>query len=226
MIIPSEDIPDWIEVSETDLIAAWTPEIVALLGWEPAYAEALARELWEDMLTTLRRGGTEKNFRKLVADRNIGLPLPLESEIAADFFDTNLRLARASHRHHQVAATLPGIPYTRAFTVGDNRTANTHQPLQDIVLPRDHSFWTRWHPPLGKKCRCGVLGMTRSQLARSKYKITSDEELAKCEAQLQDDWPEAFKPLLDFRRPILPTSRPKLIGSTDEERAPIPKPLD
>jgi len=52
------------------------------------------------------------------------------------------------------------------------------------VLPVDHPFWTRWWVPLGFRCRCSIIPMTRAQLARWSGGITSDADLADREARL------------------------------------------
>lgn len=208
MIIAADDIVDWVSDRGDLLIAAWTPQIAAMTDWEVPYAEALAGELHDGMVTSLLRGGTEANFLNLVARSNTGLDPRTERDLAERFFGVTLKLARAAHRHAQDGKAT-ALPFKYGTIVGDARTDPSHLPLADVLLPREHPFWTRWQPPFGMDCRCGTIGMTNGQLARSGRSITPDEALPAIEAQLRDAWPAEFRPLLDFRQPPAPATPPQ-----------------
>lgn len=207
VIIAANDIVDWVSDRADLLIAAWTPQIAETASWEPPFAEALAGELHDAMVTTLLRKGTEANFLGLIARSRTGLNPSIERAIAERFYGVTLKLARAAHRH-TTESTATALPYKYGTVVGDGRTDPSHYPLADVLLPRDHAFWTRWQPPFGMDCRCGTIGMTEGQLARSGRRITPDEALPEIEEQLRDTWPAEFRPLLDFRRPLATQPRP------------------
>lgn len=105
-------------------------------------------------------------------------------------YDTNLRVARASGRWERYRRTSAAFPYLRAVTARDERvrhppgSESDHRAFDGIILPVGHAFWQRWFPPLGFRCRCSVIQMTRSQLARWPTGVTSENDLAQREARL------------------------------------------
>lgn len=208
MILAADDIVDWISDREPLLLAAWTPQLAAITSWEEPFAEALASELHSAMVTVLLNRGTEVDFFRLVGRLGLGLDLKHERALADRFYGVNLTLARAARRHAQDSKAT-ALPFKYGTVVGDARTDPSHLPLADVLLPREHPFWTRWQPPFGMDCRCGTIGMTSGQLARSGRSITPDEALPAIEAQLRDTWPSEFRPLLDFRQPLAPATPPQ-----------------
>lgn len=191
----------------------------------------IADDLYFGLVDTLSRGGTEKDFTDLVTPilRKKGWLDGDEGQIARRvelIYDTNLRVARSAGRWAAFQRTKSAFPYIRAFTVGDERVrhppkskASDHRAWDGIILPIDHSFWTRWFPPLGFRCRCGVMQMTRGQLARYKTGITSDAELAEREARLGD-------PI--FLSPVAPIGAQlkDMVKATNEGRMPGMPPID
>ena len=200
MIIPSDDLTDWVADRDKLLIAAWTPELSKALEWETPFAEAFAVELHDAMMATMLKQGTEVNFVKLIARSGTGLDPRTEKAVADRFYNVTLKLARASSRFNREARSRSVFPYLRGYGVTDSRSDPGHAALHGIILPQQHPFWRKWHPPLDMDCRCGTIPMLPGQLARSGLAITSEEELADRESRLSAAWPPAFEPLLDFRR--------------------------
>ena len=108
------------------------------------------------MMTTMLRGGTETQFFGLVARLNTGIAPVHEQRLADRFFSVSLKLARAASRHQRELRSREAMLYKRGTVVGDDRTDLSHLPLADVLLPADHVFWRRWHPPFGMDCRCGA----------------------------------------------------------------------
>lgn len=203
MIVGAGDIIDWIADRQQLLIAAWSIEITVATGWNSPFAEALASELHDAMTMALLNNAGERGFFDLVAQSNTGLSRLAERQIADRFFRVTLKLGRAACRSERERRTARTIPFKRGFVVGDSRTDPSHLPIAEVLLPIEHDFWARWHPPFGPDCRCGAMTMTRSQLDRSTRAVTSEAALAAIEHQLVDTWPTAFRPLLDFRQPLM-----------------------
>ena len=201
MILAADDLLDWIADRDTLLIAAWSPQIGAALGWDRPFADALAAELHTAMVTTLLRKGDEKNFLGLIARSNTGLDTKVERPLADRFYNVTLKLARAASRHVREDRTRRTFPFKRAWVVGDTRTNPGHLALNGIVLPYGHPFWQRHHPPLDMDCRCTASPMTQGQFERSGLAITGEAELTDREMRLCGAWPAEFLPLLDFRKP-------------------------
>jgi hypothetical protein len=153
------------------------------------------------MVTTLLREGDEKNFLDLVSRSNTGLDAQVERLLADRFYNVTLKLARAASRHVREGRTRQTFPFKRAWVVGDARTNPGHLALSGVVLPYEHPFWQRHHPPLDMDCRCTASSMTRGQFERSGLAITGEAELVDRETRLCGTWPIKFLPLLDFRNP-------------------------
>lgn len=207
MILGADDIIDWIADRQQLLVAAWTTEIAVAAEWDRPFAEVLASELHDAMTMTLLNAAGQRGFLDLVARSNTGLSRLVERQIAERFFGVTLKLGRAACRSERERRTATSIPFKRGIVVGDSRTDPAHLPIADVILPIEHNFWSRWHPPFGPDCRCGAITVTRSQLERSPSGLTSEAALAVIERQLVDTWPNGFRPLLDFRQPFAPVAK-------------------
>lgn len=202
-------IADPLNTSITDLIehvGALEPR--AIDGWRELSAEeytrsfavarsagyGVIRDLHDAFLASIGSRETEQEF----ADRVfpilrrrgwIGDPGKIAPRLRL-IYDTNLRVARATGRWERIRRNAAALPYLRAVTARDERVRrppksdSDHRAFDGIILPVGHSFWTRWFPPLGFRCRCSVIQMTRSQLARFPGTVTSEDDLAEREARL------------------------------------------
>lgn len=199
--VESDDVRRWIERRNPRAIGRWDsigPE-------EYARSFAAARSAGQDVIDDLyfafydvvAGGGTERDFENMVLPimRRKGWLADRPAGVVADrvrlIYDTNLKLARSSGKWSRYWASRTGLPYLRGVTGRDERVRHPpksplsdHRAWEGIILPIEHPFWTRWFPPLGFRCRCNVIQMTRSQLARFKGGMTSESELAAREAQL------------------------------------------
>lgn len=48
-------------------------------------------------------------------------------------------------------------------TAGDDRVRESHEELDGITLPKNHSFWDTYYPPNGWNCRCTVFPTTTNR---------------------------------------------------------------
>lgn len=198
--VAAPDIEEWLLARDPRAIGGW-----AELGREE-YARSFTAaqtagadvidDLYFGIVDNVARGGTEESFARLVTPilKAKGWLGGDGGEIATRvrlIYDTNLRLARASGMWSHVQAGKGLAPYLRGFTVGDERVRHPpkspksdHRAWDGIVLPVDHEFWREYWPPLGFRCRCAIVQMTRSDLARYRYGITSEDDLAERRARL------------------------------------------
>jgi hypothetical protein len=147
-------------------------------------------DLYFGLVDTVARNGSAADFSQQVVPilRAKGWLGGDQGQIASRvqlIYDTNMRLARAAGRWATYQKAKFALPYLRAFTVGDERVRHPpkskhadHRAWEGIVLPVDHHFWTIYWPPLGFRCRCDVVQMTRSEFARYKDGVTSEADLA------------------------------------------------
>lgn len=227
--VDSAHVRAWIEARDPRPIGHWRE-----LGREE-YARSFtaARTAGHDIVDdlyfafadTVERGGTEVDYAKLVMPilrRKGWLPGASEGQLAnrvALIYDTNLRLARSSGRWARYQATKAALPYLRGVTARDERVRHPPRSLSDhtafdgIILPVDHWFWRKWWTPLGFRCRCSIIQMTRSQLARYPGGITPEAEVLEIDARLGE-------PI--FASPAAPIEEQlaDMVAATNEERMP------
>jgi hypothetical protein len=199
--VKSDDIRAWVEHRKPLAINRWND----IGSEEHARSFAVARTAGQDIIgdlysafqATVADGGTEVDFERLVMPTLKAkgwLPDASEDHVANRvrlIYDTNLRLARASGRWTRYQASRAALPYLRGVTGRDERVRHPpkspdsdHRAWEGIVLPVDHPFWRRWWTPLGFRCRCNIIQMSRSQLARAGLGVTSEDDLAEREARL------------------------------------------
>ena len=200
LTVSAPDIVRWIERKNPQAIANWRD-----LGSDE-YARAFTAaqtagldvidDLYFALADTIANGGGEKDFASAVIPT-----LKAKGWLAGDggqiasrvqlIYDTNLRVARGAGQWDRIQRGKAGLPYLRGVTAHDDRVRHPpksphsdHRAFDGIVLPVDHPFWKRWWVPLGFRCRCSIIAMTRSQLARGNYFITTDADLEAREKRL------------------------------------------
>lgn len=201
LAVDSEDIRQWVAARKPVALKHWNDigreEHARSFAVARTAGQGIVDDLYRSFYQTVAESGTEVDFERLVMPtlRAKGwLPDKSADQVATRvrlIYDTNLRLARASGRWARYWNSRSTLPYLRGITGRDERVrhppkspASDHRAWEGIVLPIDHPFWTRWFPPLGFRCRCGVVQMTRSQLARRGGAVTSEGDLAEREARL------------------------------------------
>ena len=97
---------------------------------------------------TMANGGTFKDFKDLVAERNIILP----EHYLDNVFRTNIQNAYGFGRWQQQQRNKEKRPYLMYSAINDSRVRPDHLKLDRIVLPIDHPFWLTHYPPLGFRC--------------------------------------------------------------------------
>lgn len=198
--VDASDLVRWAEAREPRAIGSWRDLGADEYGRAFTAARTAGFGIIDDLyfafVDTLERQGTERDFAKLVLPilREKGWLRGDDQAIARRvdlIWDTNLRVARGAGQWDRVQRTKAALPYLRAATARDERVRHPpksrlsdHRAWDGIILPVDHPFWTRWWPPLGFRCRCTLIPMTRSQLLRWKGGITTADDLAEREARL------------------------------------------
>jgi uncharacterized protein with gpF-like domain len=200
LTVNAPDLIRWIEARDPRAIESWRdigPEEYARAFTAARTAGLdIVDDLYFAFADTIERGGTEVDYAKLVIPTLqrkgwLGGDAGQIASRVALIYDTNLRMARGSGQWERIQRTKSALPYLRAATARDDRVRHPpksphsdHTAWDGIVLPVDHPFWLRGWVPLGFRCRCTIIPMTRSQLARSGRKITTAEDLAQREARL------------------------------------------
>lgn len=191
----AREIREWIEAKDPRAIGDWNE-----LGAEE-YARAFTaartagygviEDLYREFQQNIANDGTDIDYSRAVMPilkRKGWLADRSEGEVARRvqlIYDTNLRLARGAGRYSRYMRNAFTFPYLRGVTARDERVRHPpksklsdHRAFDNIILPVDHLFWKTYWVPLGFRCRCSIIQMTRSQLMRFKGGVTSPEELA------------------------------------------------
>ena len=194
-----EDVVKWAGERDPVAIGSWRELSAEEYSRSFAVAQSagysIVGDLHREFKATIESQGTEQDFadRVLPILQRKGWLAGTGQNVARRvqlIYDTNLRVARAAGQWQRYQRTARSLPYLRAVTARDDRVRrpphsdSDHTAFDGIVLPISHGFWARWFPPLGFRCRCSVIQMTRSQLARSSFGITGELDLAQREARL------------------------------------------
>lgn len=203
------EAPDPLTVGMADILAYIADRDPTPIGhWRELSAEEYSRsfavaqtagygvvaDIYEGLLESVRRGETAKEFAARVmptlrAKGWISAPGKAAPRLEL-IYDTNLRVARGAGRWQRYSRQAAAFPYLRGVTARDERVRHPprsdsdHRAFDGIILPVRHPFWLRWWTPLGFRCRCTIIQMTRSQLARWPTGVTSEAELAVLEQRL------------------------------------------
>lgn len=199
LAVSIDDLIVWIASRDPQAIGSWrelsAEEYTRSFAAARTTGAGVIGDLYREYMATIESQGTEQDFanRVLPILRRKGWLAGSGVNVARRvqlIYDTNLRLSRAAGQWSRYQKTLRTFPYLRGVTARDERVRrppksdSDHNAFDGIILPADHAFWTRWFPPLGFRCRCSVIQMTRSQLARWNSDITTEADLAEREARL------------------------------------------
>lgn len=88
-----------------------------------------------------------------------------------NIFRTNIQAAYNVGKYKRLRESSAIVPYWQYSAINDSRTRPTHLAMNGRVWPADHPTWNIWFPPNGYRCRCSVIGLTRSQVARRGIKV-------------------------------------------------------
>ncbi len=225
----ARDVEQWLLAKEPTASGRWNEmgreEYARSFTAARTAGTDIADDLYFGLVDTIARNGSEADFSRLVEPilRDKGWLGGDEGKIANRvrlIYDTNLRLARASGRWSRYQSTKQALPYVRSFTAGDERVRHPpksphsdHTAFDGIILPVDHWFVAKYWTPLGFRCRCGWIQMSRSQLARYKGGITG-------EAELEDRAARIGEPV--FASPAMPLQQrmAAMVEATNADRMP------
>lgn len=124
---------------------------------------------------SLATGGTFNEFQKAVKE---GASINLPRHHLDNIYRTNMQGAYNTGRYTQIQRS-NATKYILYSSINDGRTRPSHRLLDGTIRAKDDAFWLSHTPPLGYRCRCGIIGLSASQAeARG---ITLDDELKNVE---------------------------------------------
>ena len=87
-------------------------------------------------------------------------------------FDVNMRQSHAAGAWARLQRGR--MPYLVYRTMRDEKVRASHRLWDNLVLPRDHSFWDTHYPPNGWRCRCLAFAIDEKGLQRLKEAAPAD----------------------------------------------------
>ncbi len=151
-------------------------------------------DMHKEVLKALEEGTTAQKFgenlNKILERKGWEGLTPFRLD---NIFRTNIQTAYMIGHHRRM--TDPDVvkhrPYWMYDAVNDRHTRPTHRALDGMVFPHDHPFWDRWYPPNGYRCRCGVISLSKEQVAKRGLKVA-------------DEIPDMVEPPGQLARPLMP----------------------
>lgn len=187
-------IDNWNDLGADEMARAFTAARTA--GYD------IVRDLFQSFVTILKEpGATGDDFvdRMIPVLREKGWLAGQSNDQLASrlmlIFNTNLRTAQAVGQWDRIQRVKSAMPYLQGRTARDMRVrhppkspVSDHRAYEGILLPVDHPFWAAYFAPLGFRCRCFVVQLTRSQVVRRGLSVTSELELAERVSRLGKPW--------------------------------------
>jgi SPP1 gp7 family putative phage head morphogenesis protein len=125
----------------------------------------LIDNIQQELLDTLKEGGTPDDFRKAVGalTSDAGVADLLDAQINT-IFQTNVQTAYSNGRFAQMRdpAVAAALPIWQYHTVEDSHVRPAHAALDGFAAQYDDPVWRRIYPPCGYNCRCSVSAMSPS----------------------------------------------------------------
>lgn len=87
-------------------------------------------------------------------------------------YDVNLRQSHAAGRWARIQRGR--MPYVVYRTMRDERVRASHRPWDNVVLPKDHSWWDTHFPPCGWRCRCTAFATDEAGVAKLRNSAPKD----------------------------------------------------
>lgn len=144
-----------------------------------AMAEGLTFDQWKDrIIPTLQANGWWG--RQAVVDPITGKTVIAELGSARrlqTIFRTNMQSAYAVGQWQKIQEQAKEAPYLMYDAVDDFRTRPQHRAWDNKILPITATFWTRYYPPNGWGCRCGVIQLSQDDVDSMGLSVSDDPDI-------------------------------------------------
>ena len=144
-----------------------------------ALAEGLTFDQWKDrIIPTLQANGWWG--RQAVVDPITGKTVIAELGSARrlqTIFRTNMQSAYAVGQWQKIQEQAKEAPYLMYDAVDDFRTRPQHRAWDNKILPITATFWTRYYPPNGWGCRCGVIQLSQDDVDSMGLSVSDDPDI-------------------------------------------------
>lgn len=129
------------------------------------------------LVESLQQGTTLQDFARQLRTEEIGLGVtPSDSFYLETVYRTNVQSAYGAGRYRQITSPVvrAARPFVQYRTAGDSRVRESHRLLNGRIFRQDDPEWSRYAPPNGYACRCGVVTLRESQVDPSRVVSARD----------------------------------------------------
>lgn len=115
----------------------------------------------QSLLKALLEGITLEAWKREAAQT---IPLPLAR--LETIYRTNVQTSYMAGHWRAFAEHQDAQPYLMYSAINDSRTRPAHKAMSGHIAPVRDPIWSRWSPPCGYNCRCGLVALTEEQAKR------------------------------------------------------------
>ena len=122
---------------------------------------AQIRHTLNTLTEALRSGQSFDDWKRAVRAGKIALDLP--NGRLDNIFRTNIQTAYNRGIWERQKQDVTARPLLMYDAINDSRTRPTHRAMDNYIAPADDPVWQVWYPPNGYRCRCRVIGLSKSE---------------------------------------------------------------
>lgn len=133
--------------------------------------DGLRQRAFEQLMASLESGSTLREFAASIRSDEVSLGItPSDPGYLETVYRTNVQAAYGAGRYRQITSpvVVAARPFVEYRTAGDSRVRPSHAELNGKVFRQDDPGWSKYAPPNGFNCRCGVVVRRASDVDESR----------------------------------------------------------
>ena len=140
-------------------------------------SDGLRQHAYDLLTEALKQGTTYREFAAQLAAEEVSLGVTPSSPFYVEtVFRTNVQSAYGAGRYRQITSPVVAAarPFVEYRTAQDSRVRPSHAALDGTVFRQDDPGWSRYAPPNGYNCRCGIVTLRERDVDRSRVVAAAD----------------------------------------------------
>lgn len=140
-------------------------------------SDGLRQHAFDLLTNALREGSTLRDFAAQLQAQEVSLGItPSSPAYLETVYRTNVQSAYGAGRYRQITSPVVAAarPYVEYRTAQDSRVRPSHALLDGVIFRQDDPNWSRYAPPNGYQCRCGIVTLRARDVDQSRVVASSD----------------------------------------------------
>lgn len=140
-------------------------------------SDGLREHAFELLAKALQEGSTLRDFAAQLQAGEVSLGVtPSSPAYIETVYRTNIQSAYGAGRYRQITnpVVVAARPYIEYRTAQDSRVRPSHALLDGVIFEQSDPNWSRYAPPNGYNCRCGIVTLRARDVDRSRVVASSD----------------------------------------------------